>query len=1193
MPHRKYNDNNVTRQITIQENVSGRDGLSAYEIAIKEGKIPYDWSESEFIDSLKGEQGEQGLQGEKGDIGPQGIVGPTGPQGPAGPQGIQGIKGDAGSQGIMGPAGPQGAQGIQGLQGLKGNKGEKGDTFTYQDLTAQDIIDLSQSINVNAQRIPAVAPGALPAGPAGENHYMEVTAVGTWTYGGTPVGSNPEGNLTIFWWDGSTWSLNDTVTLPTIEGTEVLDPDGEHVPMEKAVAKYVSDRTPETMSSRNLFNPDAIQIDLYQSTELTGLSSEAGWECSEFIPVEAGTYYLSSDKSRSGLGTFDIDKNPVRYLALNTGAFTVEAGEAFVVFNLISPTSAGWTWAQLEKGSVGTDFVPYRKGIVKKEWVEGYEELLDKIESYDETLDKSEVFKIEKTPTDNLLNPNTVTVGVLVSGTTGALDTYELYTSSDFIPVNPLQTYRVVRKDGDSTTSWHARTTAFYDLNKQFIGGLSTATITPTTIANTAFMRIGVPSTSHPETTAPINDYALFEGSDPKDFVEFGNIVSVEIDGISISEKGDNEIATMGDVRNQPVPPNPAQDLVDALDVQAEMTANMLDPNSVINHSLLSANNGVATPGPEIQYFTSDYIPVEEGQTYSVVRRDGSTATVARVSAYYDENKVFLSGLNLSTTTLVPPTNARFVRFSAPNMIHGSSPATPEDFAMFEGGPQEWVKYGSEITITIKGTEPQSKPLNALATMADLQSNEAYGVLRYTVDESVLDVFEGNNRLSLVVGSARGFDGNDMTNFESYLMNGIEAGNSDDVAPIHMLSTTLGANHGLPVAAGTIESHGLTNTEIGRGWLHSNGTTQYIVRIIDADNILFMSDNIGTFEDPQYSYIDVGTISRAGVTKTITEITGTQLLPAIKNLSIKLYDHDGKEILKPSSGRTDSIKIMEHYDIMYPSDILENLKLRAGQSGEPVYDGRIVASIDNVYTITDNLTVLVSQTFRPMMAVSLQDTMVTQSSALGNAATTAQYYVPNSSPIGAINFRKPTTVAWSSSLPDIFFNVANSPDPTNPPNRVINYLEDTGFMIGHLLDRGVGQNLKDYTANTFEIRKSTGKVYPHPIEGSVVGNNGNAIVGKAFSAVVYRSYTKISTTRTAERLSLFTFNYDGALYVFADYNASVYDSIDLNRPDLLGKRIEVLDAVNCEVGSTVYAGPVAVSANYVEGETCFAVFKIW
>lgn len=69
----------------------GNDGLSAYEIAVKNGYIG---TETEWLSSLKGdkgdtgEQGLQGIQGEKGDVGEQG------PQGIQGEQGPQGEKGD-------------------------------------------------------------------------------------------------------------------------------------------------------------------------------------------------------------------------------------------------------------------------------------------------------------------------------------------------------------------------------------------------------------------------------------------------------------------------------------------------------------------------------------------------------------------------------------------------------------------------------------------------------------------------------------------------------------------------------------------------------------------------------------------------------------------------------------------------------------------------------------------------------------------------------------------------------------------------------------------------------------------------------------------------------------------------------------------------------------------------------------------
>lgn len=71
--------------------VYGKDGASAYEIAVKNG---YTGTETEWIASLKGETGAQGIQGEKGEQGEQGI------QGIQGIQGERGLKGDTGNSGV-------------------------------------------------------------------------------------------------------------------------------------------------------------------------------------------------------------------------------------------------------------------------------------------------------------------------------------------------------------------------------------------------------------------------------------------------------------------------------------------------------------------------------------------------------------------------------------------------------------------------------------------------------------------------------------------------------------------------------------------------------------------------------------------------------------------------------------------------------------------------------------------------------------------------------------------------------------------------------------------------------------------------------------------------------------------------------------------------------------------------------------
>lgn len=84
---------------SITSEASGRDGLSAYEIAVKIGK--YTGTEAGFIDWLKGDRGERG---------PEGPIGPPGPEGLEGQQGLRGEPGPAGT-GDSGPPGPPGIPG--------------------------------------------------------------------------------------------------------------------------------------------------------------------------------------------------------------------------------------------------------------------------------------------------------------------------------------------------------------------------------------------------------------------------------------------------------------------------------------------------------------------------------------------------------------------------------------------------------------------------------------------------------------------------------------------------------------------------------------------------------------------------------------------------------------------------------------------------------------------------------------------------------------------------------------------------------------------------------------------------------------------------------------------------------------------------------------------------------------------------
>lgn len=91
------------------DGANGADGKYAFDIW-KEQEGNADKTETDFLNSLKGEKGDKGDTGEQGPKGDKGEKGDTGAQGP------QGEKGDTGEQG---PAGKDGAAGAKGDTGAK------------------------------------------------------------------------------------------------------------------------------------------------------------------------------------------------------------------------------------------------------------------------------------------------------------------------------------------------------------------------------------------------------------------------------------------------------------------------------------------------------------------------------------------------------------------------------------------------------------------------------------------------------------------------------------------------------------------------------------------------------------------------------------------------------------------------------------------------------------------------------------------------------------------------------------------------------------------------------------------------------------------------------------------------------------------------------------------------------------------
>lgn len=170
---------------------AGADGLSAYEVAVKNG---FAGSETEWLESLKGadgrdgrdgmdgRDGERGEKGEKGDPGEpggsgSGEPGPEGPQGPAGADGRDGVDGAKGDDGrsayeVAVDEGFQGSQ-TEWLASLKGADGRDGRdgarAVAGRNIDVQDNQDGTQTVSL-AKDVDLGEDGSLTVGATTVNN---------------------------------------------------------------------------------------------------------------------------------------------------------------------------------------------------------------------------------------------------------------------------------------------------------------------------------------------------------------------------------------------------------------------------------------------------------------------------------------------------------------------------------------------------------------------------------------------------------------------------------------------------------------------------------------------------------------------------------------------------------------------------------------------------------------------------------------------------------------------------------------------------------------------------------------------------------------------------------------------------------------------------------------------------------------
>lgn len=245
----------------------------------------------------------------------------------------------------------------------------------------------NQFISVQGIEMKAVPPGALPAGPEGQTRKMELREAGTWTYGGNTF-TNPEGYVTVLWWDGTTWSLGSSVALPIIEGKTTLNPEGTDVANEKATAEYIASTQQKLLSGDqvysvlNYYDKSNTEFEgFYIDTTTGALVANANSLTSNWIDItgwtegvlsgrNSGSYNNVRFKDATGniLKPVDVNGTPLPNfnLGYQNGVVYIPATAIAIQLGVKYNGTGVLDRVQFEKGSIRHDYIPFGRGIIKE-----------------------------------------------------------------------------------------------------------------------------------------------------------------------------------------------------------------------------------------------------------------------------------------------------------------------------------------------------------------------------------------------------------------------------------------------------------------------------------------------------------------------------------------------------------------------------------------------------------------------------------------------------------------------------------------------------------------------------------------------------------------------------------------------------------------------------------------------------------
>lgn len=425
----------------------------------------------------------------------------------------------------------------------------------------------------------------------------------------------------------------------------------------------------------------------------------------------------------------------------------------------------------------------------------------------------------------------------------------------------------------------------------------------------------------------------------------------------------------------------------------------------------------------------------------------------------------------------------------------------------------------------------------------------------------------------------------------------------DDIAPANYNGTYIGANHGASqIYEITATSHGKTVVDVGSEWVDSASRKFYILKIVDTNKLWIISENLSATDVWSFGAVTGATLTHsANATHTGTITIGSsvlsQLIPAVKNHTRKLYLNGKTEITTDGVYKGEFFEVINSYDISDVPSLLDYVVSQVGSATQPSFTDSSIAVSSRVsisYKFHANGSCTVYQSFMPKKTVNMGYLGFIQGMAITPpSGGTLHEYVPQVSPfsIGGNSYDLAAVQDITSLSDSLELTAARWADANNPPSRFVQFAKTSGgaksnnfgFTLGYCTDVGIGvpATRKDLAASAGFIYTSK-KQYPKLITGGSTDYPDSLIPANTLiDAVCFRCPINYNYDTDATNISWY---YVGdTIYLMLDYHTNVNKMVALPT-EMSGRAVTVLEkSANMTIGSS-FVSPdgihIAVTGGY-------------